>query len=136
VTWASKMRSAGVPERATLERFAKDARRFPGGEHQTRHCTGCAQLVAKRFGDEIRGHWTEDNPGATAGEAEGGHDFALLVGRIIVDPWLYHYYGKSPVLDMDVPAERAAALTRSGPEERWNVMSNWPGKAPSRQVSR
>jgi len=129
VTWRSKVRSTHVPERATLERFAKDALRFPGGEHQTRHCTGCARLVTERFGGETRGYWAEDNPLATAGEAEGGHDFALIAGRFIVDPWLYHYYGDSPVLDMDVPAERTEAVARYGPEENWRRVPDWPDRA-------
>jgi hypothetical protein len=118
VTWRSKIRSTDAPERAMLERFAKDARRFPGGEDPTRHCTGCARLVTEGFGGEIRGYWTEDNPLATAAAAEGGHDFALIAGRFIVDPWLYHYYGESPVLDLGVPAERAEAACRYG---RWKI---------------
>src|SRR5206468_8626381 len=43
---------------------------------------------------------------AAAGHDEGGHDFAL-VGRYIVDPWLFHYYSDAPVIDLDVPAEAA-----------------------------
>jgi len=86
-------------------------------------------LVTERFGGDIRGCWAEDNPLATAGEAEGGHDFALIAGRFIVDPWLYHYYGDAPVLDLEVPTERTEALDRYGPEENWKRVPHWPHRA-------
>src|SRR5579862_7975235 len=100
-------------DRQDLERFAKDADRFPGEEHATAHCGECARLVVEKFGGEIRGYWAEDNPEAAAGHDGGGHDFAL-VGHFIVDPWLYHYYVESPVLDLDIPADAAEAARRYG----------------------
>jgi hypothetical protein len=48
-----------------------------------------------------------------------------------VDPWLFHYYGELPVLDLRVPAERAEALARYGPEENWQRLPDLPGRAPS-----
>ena len=42
-----------------LERFSRNERIFPGGEHESRNCTGCAQiitngLVAKSWGITTR----------------------------------------------------------------------------------
>ena len=113
-----------------LDRFSRNERIFPGGEHETRHCTGCARIVADRFGGEVRGYYHGDNPTARVGEVEGGHDFAIT-DRLLVDPWLFHYYGESPVLDLKVPAERAEALARYGPEENWHRLPELLGRAPS-----
>jgi hypothetical protein len=117
--WSKLVGSARVRQR--LERFARNPMRFPGGDHETAHCNACARLVVERFGGEIQGYWHEDNPVASVGESEGGHDFALM-GRFIVDPWLHHYYGESPVLDLSVPAEAAEAMRRYGKSESWSVV--------------
>ena len=122
-----------------LERFSSSERIFPGGEHETRNCTGCARIITDRFGGEVRGYYHTHNPTARVGESEGGHDFAITSDRFLVDPWLYHYYGESPVLDMTVHAERTEALARYGPEENWqrlpDVTRAQPGQA-SNAVSR
>src|SRR5260370_6066190 len=103
---------ARARRRRTLERFARDECRVPGGDHPTARCDYCSQIVIARFGGDIRGYWHDDNPTACAGETEGGHDFALLPDGFIVDPWLYHYYGEAPVLDLTIAKEIAAALDR------------------------
>jgi hypothetical protein len=113
-----------------LERFSRCERIFPGGEHETRNCTGCARIVADRFGGEVRGYYHAHNPTAGVGEAEGGHDFAITSDQFLVDPWLFHYYGESPVLDLDVPADQAEALARYGPEEHWQRVPNLPRAVP------
>jgi hypothetical protein len=108
--------------RAELDRFARDENRFPGGEHETRNCTACAYLVVEQFGGHVRGYYHAHNEIASVGETEGGHDFAITPERFLVDPWLFQYYGLSPVLDMDDPAELAEALARYGPEENWQKL--------------
>jgi len=53
------------------------------------------------------------------GEHETGNCTAcarIISQRFGGDPWLYHYYGEPPVLDMDAPADRAEAAARYGPE--------------------
>jgi hypothetical protein len=109
-----------------LERFSRSERIFPGGEHETRNCTACARIIANQFDGEVRGYYHAHNPTAGVGEAEGGHDFAITSDQFLVDPWLFHYYGVSPVLDMKVPADRAEALARYGPEEHWQRMPDVP----------
>jgi hypothetical protein len=123
-----------------LERFSRNERIFPGGEHETRNCTGCAKIIADRFGGEVRGYYHAHNPTAGVGEAEGGHDFTITPDRFLVDPWLFHYYGESPVLDMANSADRAMALERYGPEENWqrlpNVSRAMPGQERKARLAR
>jgi hypothetical protein len=123
-----------------LERFSRNARIFPGGEHETRHCTGCARIIADRFGGEVRGYYHAHNPTARVGESEGGHDFAITSDQFLVDPWLFHYYGESPVLDLAVPGDRAEAAARYGPEENWqrlpNVTRAMPGQERKARLAR
>ena len=113
-----------------LERFSRNERIFPGGEHETRNCTGCARIITDRFGGEVRGYYHAHNLAARVGEAEGGHDFAITADQFLVDPWLFHYYGESPVLDLAVPADRVEAAARYGPEENWQRLPNVPRAMP------
>jgi hypothetical protein len=113
-----------------LERFSRSERIFPGGEHETRNCTGCARIIADRFGGEVRGYYHAHNPTALVGEAEGGHDFAITSDSFLVDPWLFHYYGERPVLDMMLPEDRVQALARYGPEENWQRLPDVPRAQP------
>jgi hypothetical protein len=117
--------AARQQRRSRLLRFARNERIFPGGEHETGNCTACARIITRRFGGDVRGYYHADNPTARAGETEYGHDFAVTADRFLVDPWLYHYYGETPVLDMDVPADRVEIAARYGPEENWKTMPGW-----------
>ena len=116
-----------------LDRFSRNETIFPGGDHATAHCGACARIIADRFGGEVRGYWHEDNPTARVGETEGGHDFATTNDRFLVDPWLFHYYGDPPVLDLTEPAGQAEASARYGPEEKWEML---PSRASLVKVSR
>jgi hypothetical protein len=99
----------------TLERLARDHVRFPGGDHPTANCGHCVQIVVAHFGGEMRGYWHDDNPTARIGEAGGGHDFASLPDGFLVDPWLFHYHGEAPVLDLTIArCEKATAVERYG----------------------
>jgi hypothetical protein len=102
-----------------LERFSGNEKIFPGGGHPTGNCGACARIITGRFGGKVVGYWHEDNPMARVGETEGGHDFAITEDSFLVDPWLCHYYGDSPVLDLTEPAGQAEATARYGPEEKW-----------------
>ena len=111
--------------RRRLERFARSERIFPGGDHPTGNCTACARIITRRFGGEVRGYYHVDNPEAAFGETEFGHDFAVTGDGFLVDPWLFHYYGEPPVLDLHAPEERAEAVRRYGPQENWRMMPGW-----------
>jgi hypothetical protein len=77
----------------------------------------------------VVGYYHADNPTARVGETEYGHDFAITEDRFLVDPWLFHYYGDSPVLDLDAPADRAEAVARYGPQEKWESLLELPEAA-------
>jgi hypothetical protein len=111
-----------IARKRRLERFSRNEKIFPGGDDATGNCGACARIIADRFGGQVRGYWHEDNPTARVGEVEGGHDFAVTADRFVVDPWLYHYYGDSPVLDLTEPAGQAEAAARYGPEEKWELV--------------
>lgn len=58
-------------------------------------CTNSADYVVTKLGEGARyGFASEDNPTATHSEVKGGgHDFAVLRKRFIVDLWISHYTG-------------------------------------------
>jgi hypothetical protein len=116
-----------------LDRFSRNERIFPGEEHATAHCGACARIIVDRFGGQVRGYWHGENPTARVGEGEGGHDFAITEDRLLVDPWLFHYYGDSPVLDLTEPGGQVEALVRYGREENWKPL---PDRASLVKVSR
>src|ERR1700680_3163603 len=118
-----------------LERFSRNEKIFPGEDNATAHCGACARIIADRFGGEVRGYWHEDNPTARVGEVEGGHDFAITEDRFLVDPWLYHYYGETPVLAVRKPAGQAEAATRCGPQENGELVPSRASLKASRARS-
>jgi hypothetical protein len=105
-----------------LDRFSRNERIFPGGDHPTGNCGACARIITDRFGGKVVGYYHADNPMARVGAVEFGHDFAITEDRFLVDPWLFHYYGDTPVLDLLEPAGQAEALARYGPEENWKPL--------------
>ena len=68
---------------------------LPSGEEMGR-CTNCAWYVVERLGEgRVFGFAAEHNPAATDGEIVGcgGHDFALVGQRYLVDLWISLYTG-------------------------------------------
>jgi hypothetical protein len=119
-----------------LERFSRSKEIFPGGQHETSNCGACARIITEQFGGEVRGYYHAHNPTARVGEAEGGHDFGITPDGFLVDPWLFHFCGETPVLDMANPDDRAEALIRYGPEENWQRLTDVPTIAPKRAADR
>jgi len=53
------------------------------------NCTNGARLVCDRLGRGwVVGYRDSDHPGTKCGEFAGGHDFAFVDGRYIVDHWV------------------------------------------------
>lgn len=50
-----------------------------------------------------------------------------------MDPWLFHCYGETPVLDLTEPAGQAEAAARYGPESNWEAL---PSREALVKVSR
>lgn len=63
------------------------ARLPDGGEAVS--CYDCASYIRSRERDTaIFGFFTEDNPAWAGALHASGHDFAVVAGRYIVDPWM------------------------------------------------
>ena len=80
---------------------------LPSGEEMGR-CTNCAWQVVEMLGEgEVFGYRADHNPAVTDTEIVGcgGHDFALVGGRFVVDLWISLYAGAQPrvVYDLQAP---------------------------------
>ena len=54
-------------------------------------CSGFATMIRVKLGHKrvtIHGFFSGDNPNAGVNELSGGHDFAVVDNRYIVDPWI------------------------------------------------
>lgn len=96
-------------------------------EHEECHdvvCTVGARAVATRFGGQVKGYWAADNPAAVVGSAEGGHDFAVVGERWLVDPWLQHTAGAldRAVFDLWDLADRLIVNKMYGDEPKWDYV--------------
>lgn len=86
-------------------------------------CTVTAAHVARALGGAVYGYEAQDNPAAELGRLEGGHDFALIEERFIVDWWASAYPALDQVhpgvIDLHDPAWAAQARAWYGPRQRW-----------------
>ena len=100
--------SAGGPRRNDKETLAREyARRddaywgiefdeihgyshFRSNGYGGTQCTGFACAILERLPNRTRvyGFLSEENPTSAIAQAAGGHDFAVIDDRFIVDPWL------------------------------------------------
>ncbi|SDG95895.1 hypothetical protein SAMN05216466_106188 [Paraburkholderia phenazinium] len=99
---------------------------FPDGGSAT-VCTNYANHIAGTLGTgrvTVVGFWGEDNPTSRIGQDAGGHDFAVIDGRWIVDPWLRLVWGDEAwVFDLNDPADAAAIAQLYGDRDRWEPAS-------------
>ena len=88
-------------------------------------CTSSARRIACEFGGEVFGYLSKMNPTAEIGGALcGGHDFAVIAGRWIVDYWAFHVarIARTPVLDLNSPGESELASRLLGERESWEIV--------------
>ena len=93
-------------------------------------CTAYAVYARRQLGSDrvqIFGFANEENPDCDVVREDlhpCGHDFALVDGRYLLDPWvkLVVALDWQPVYDLNDPQDRALALRRYGPKERWTHM--------------
>jgi GH24 family phage-related lysozyme (muramidase) len=94
---------------------------LPNGEAAV-NCTNCARrIIALNGGQgEIYG-WEEDNPAKRIVSSEDGHDFAVIDGRYLVDPWAKNVEAGTTraVFDLDSPVDRTEVLRLYGDPEAW-----------------
>ena len=63
----------------------------------------------------------EDNPTSSAAQDVGGHDFAVIDNRYIVDPWISVYSGEEDqiVFDLQNPSDHAKIEHIFGDRSKW-----------------
>lgn len=108
--------------------------RLPNGDYAV-CCTSCAEriieLAEAAFGvrGEVFGWEAGANPtSVVAGPTHGahldkgqGHDFAIIDGRYLVDPWAAHVQGSAEraAFDLNDPLDRARVGELFGDPRRW-----------------
>lgn len=86
-------------------------------------CTNTAVYLASRLNGKVYGYSIEDNPEAEVGSTEGGHDFAIVDDRWLLDFWAKDYYHLPDLYDMENPAEMVLVHKRYGDPKLWQQMS-------------
>lgn len=96
---------------------------FPDGR-AVAFCTNWARYVRRIEGPircELYGFFSDAVPESSIARSCGGHDFAIVDGRYLVDGWLKGVECKSPVavfdLEDEANADKIARLY--GPREKW-----------------
>ena len=99
--------------------------RLPNGWSGT-CCTGYAHLVEERLPGRVRvvGFANKDNPTSRIARESwhpGGHDFAIVDDRFIVDPWprLVRFGAPTTKMVYDMQCEAELVLDIYGPRDCW-----------------
>lgn len=108
---------------APMEGGRLDVAWLPNGEEMGR-CTNCAWYVVDRLNEgDVYGFYTDDNPVVTHREILGcgGHDFAVIGNRYIVDIWVSLYNGaeEQVVYDLGNSADADKIRALYGDTRRW-----------------
>lgn len=87
-------------------------------------CTDYARQISAALPGrtQIFGFYNEKNPTARVAREEwhpSGHDFAVVDGRYVVDPWLRLVAGEPGPIVFDMQAEAAVVAELYGPLEYW-----------------
>jgi hypothetical protein len=115
---------AGIDWREREERLSDDRLVFRASQYSATVCTGYALELAHIFGlsrVQLFGFRHEDNPTSRIGREAGGHDFAIIDGRFIVDPWLddTESISEQTVFDLLAPVDAALIADLYGSSECW-----------------
>jgi hypothetical protein len=133
---ASTLNESANPVRASLERYFNDAKSLPDKFNRSEEChvfpngdasaicTSWAKYVRRLLGNRVQlfGFSDENNPSSLIAKDYGGHDFALVDGRYIVDGWLTQVAGMhgNAILDMQDPQEKQIIAKLYGPMKKWS----------------
>lgn len=90
------------------------------------NCTRNAKYVLQKLGlnKEIWGYDWHKNKSAELGEAEGGHDFAVVDGRFLVDLWAMDYYDTEGVYDLTDARDQREVKRLYGDRQKWVRLSD------------
>ena len=112
--------------------------KFKDSEFSGTQCTGYACAVLQKLGKsrvKVFGFHDTDNPSSAIAQAAGGHDFALVDGRFIVDPWLGEGFAtpmdaksgeplpQRTVFDLEAPGDRKLIEELYGDRAKWKDMT-------------
>jgi hypothetical protein len=86
-------------------------------------CTNTAVYLADKLGGVVYGYAIEDNPEAEVGATEGGHDFAMIDDRWLVDFWAKDTYQLPDLYDITKPSDKKLVRKRYGDVLKWERMS-------------
>ena len=97
---------------------------FTDTQYSGTQCTGFACAIRNKLGDErvkIYGFSDQKNPESEIAQGFYGHDFAVVDGRYIVDPWVNEIYDQPErgVFDLQDPQDKADIRRLYGKEENW-----------------
>lgn len=128
---AGRLRIPATVTKADLERYFINrpnsfwgikGKAFPNQLGWT-NCMGFALEIQKKLGAsrvKIYGFYHKDNPTAKSSEIAGGHDFAMVDDRFIVDPWLTDVMGASQGV-FDVQTDQMEITRLYGNRNKWEV---------------
>lgn len=96
-------------------------------------CTHSARRVAAYFGGRVVGFRTEANANAEIAWGNGGHDFAIVGDRFVVDYWAVRITGlhRRGVFDLNSADDRLEIARLYGPAEDWQNVPNLKAKIPN-----
>lgn len=109
-----------IPERRDPD---EECTVFPDG-YAVAICTSWARYARRIEGAsrcELFGFLSDEVPESSIARACGGHDFAIVEGRYLVDGWLKDVEGSSPVavFDLNDRANTDTVTRLYGPREKW-----------------
>jgi hypothetical protein len=97
--------------------------RFRHGGHWA-ICTDSALRVARQFKGTVWGYYAIENLQAAIGlSIAGGHDFAVIDSRWLVDYWACNVAQviQTPIFDLNEDKDRDEVRRLYGPSRRWSM---------------
>lgn len=87
-------------------------------------CTSYAHYIADKENGSVFGFFEDENPTSEIAQAAGGHDFAIVDGRYIVDPWISQVETMSErcVFDLNSLEDQPIIKKLYGDRSRWKKM--------------
>ena len=137
----AELEAASTDEAMGVEFPEDEPSHFPDGSEAV-VCTNCAEQIIAKFGGEVFGWEEGTNPtSVVAGPTHGarlddgqGHDFAIVDGRYLVDPWAVNVEGSSTRAAFDLlnPDDRLEVARLYGDPNTWmrRTADGWVKEMP------
>lgn len=88
-------------------------------------CADCAFFIQSREPNTvIYGFWSSENIGWAGAALLDGHDFAVVDGRYVVDPWIMEteHLSNRAVFDLENPTDQLEVRRLYGDRKYWHVV--------------